>query len=110
MLAAFEAVYGEHAPEAHVHGSSYRNDARAVPADPLAVAASFGVYEARRYRWEQALTAAEWVGLTGTFSDHQRLGAERLAAFHRALREAIDALGGVVRTNSETFVLLARRV
>jgi hypothetical protein len=110
MLAAFEAVYGEYAPEVHVHGRSYRNDAMAVPADMLSAPASFGVPEARRYCWEQTLTADEWIGLTGTFSDHQRLGAERLAAFHRALRAAIESLGGVVRTSSETFVLLTRRV
>jgi hypothetical protein len=110
MLTVFEAVYGEHAPEAHVHGRSYRDDATAAPPDPLAASASFGAHERRRYRWEQTLTAAEWIGLTGTFSDHQRLGAERLAAFHRALRAAIESHGGVVRTRSETFVLLARRV
>ena len=110
MLTVFEAVYGEHAPEAHVHGRSYRDDATAAPPDPLAASASFGAHEQRRYDWEQTLTAGEWIGLTGTFSDHQRLGAERLAAFHRTLRAAIESHGGVVRTRSETFVLLARRV
>lgn len=74
MLGVFEAVYSEHAPEAHVHGRSYRDGATAAPADMLAASASFGAHEERRYCWEQTLTADEWIGLTGTFSDHQRLG------------------------------------
>jgi hypothetical protein len=45
-----------------------------------------------------------------TYSDHQRLGGERLAALQRELHEEIERLGGSVVAHSGTHVRFARRV
>jgi hypothetical protein len=60
-------------------------------------------------RVEPHLTADEWVGMVTTFSDHQRMGPERLTALRQALRAAIERLGGAVYARGGTYVRLARR-
>lgn len=70
----------------------------------------FSSVETRKYRWERTLSADEWVGLAGTFSDHQRLVPECLALLRQALQETIKSLGGSVHARGETYALLARRV
>ncbi|GAA4573264.1 class I SAM-dependent methyltransferase [Planotetraspora kaengkrachanensis] len=107
VLAAFDAVYGRLAPDAEVHG---RIAEKSTEVDPFAESAEFSSVETRKYRWEATLSADEWVGLVATYSDHQRLGSERLAAVQRALREVIEDLGGVIRSHGETYVLFARRL
>jgi hypothetical protein len=44
-----------------------------------------------------------------TFSDHQRLPPDRLAALQQALADAIAALGGTIHARCGTYVRLARR-
>jgi SAM-dependent methyltransferase len=106
VLSAFDAVYRRHAPDAEVHG---RSAAKATVVDPFAENDAFSSVETRTYRWEDALSAEEWVGLVATYSDHRRLGPERLAVLQDALYAAIENLGGTVRSHGETYALLARR-
>ncbi|GAA4591966.1 class I SAM-dependent methyltransferase [Planotetraspora phitsanulokensis] len=106
VLAVLDAVYGRLAPDAPVHG---RTAEKSTEVDPFAESDAFSSVETRKYRWEDTLSADEWVRLVATYSDHQRLGPERLALLQRALYEAIQGLGGAVRSHGETHVLSARR-
>ena len=108
LLAEFKTIYRELAPAAQVIGADPTGlpDAR----DPFADHPGFTVDEARTYRWHRSMTADEWAGLIGTFTDHARLGAERLDALENALRAAIRRSGGSVEVHGGTYLLLARRV
>ncbi|MGH3672965.1 MAG: class I SAM-dependent methyltransferase, partial [Pseudonocardiaceae bacterium] len=106
VVAMFEAVYREHAPDAHPHG---REPDDSGYLDPVAGNEAFCSVEARTYRWERALSADEWVGQAATFSDHQRLDPESLTTLMRALHATIDTLGGTVHAHGRTYVVLARR-
>lgn len=103
---ALERVYRDLAPAA----------TRFVPSppgdwvDPVAGRDAFSAPETRTYAWTRTLSAGEWVGMVTTFSDHQRLGPERLAALQRALGAALEAVGGAVHARGGTYVRLARRV
>ena len=55
------------------------------------------------------MSAQEWVGMATTFSDHQRMGPQRLATLQQQLMTAIEKLGGTVRTRGGTCVRLVRR-
>jgi len=122
-VAALDAVYRRHAPEAHTRDSAPGDrtdpgtadptsaaDRAGSGGDPLARSDAFGSLEPRTYRWEHTLSADEWVALVATFSDHQCLGQERLSVLQRGLHAAIEDLGGTVRASSATFALLAKRV
>jgi SAM-dependent methyltransferase len=106
VLSAFDAVYRRHAPDAQVHG---RSAAKSTEVDPFAESDAFSSVETRKYCWEDTLSADEWAGLVATYSDHQRLGPERLTVLQDALHAAIENLGGAVRSHGETYALLARR-
>jgi hypothetical protein len=103
----FEAVYREHASEAHPHGRA-PDDSGYI--DPFTESETFCSVETRTYRWERTLSADEWVGQAATFSDHQRLEPERLRILTRALHATIETLGGTVEAHGETYVVLARLV
>jgi hypothetical protein len=83
--------------------------ARAPNADPFAENGAFSSVETRTYRWELTLSAGEWVGLAATFSDHQRLGHERLIALQQAVRATIETFSGTIHSHGGTYVRLARR-
>jgi len=55
------------------------------------------------------MDADEWTSMLATFSDHARLGKERLTDLQMAVRAAIDQRGGVVRSQCGTYVWTARR-
>lgn len=55
------------------------------------------------------LSADDWLGLVSTFSDHQRLDPEQLAALTRELRATIEAAGGRLHARLETIALFTRR-
>jgi SAM-dependent methyltransferase len=105
VFSAFEAVYRTHAPEAYVNGRAPRGGG----ADPFAENDAFSTVETRTYRWELTLSAGKWVGLASTFSDHQRLGNDRLTALQQALYSAIETFGGSIQSHCGTYVALARR-
>ena len=104
-VAALETVYSTLAPGA----------TRYVPRPPeyfpdlLAASKGFSGAQTRTYEWSRTLSAHEWVGMATTFSDHQRLGPQRLATLQEELCAAIDRLGGTVRTHGGTYVRLVRR-
>ena len=77
--------------------------------DLFAAGGLFAAAELAAYPWERTVTADEWLGAVATVSDHQRLGSQRLPVLLRALRSAIDGLGGVVHLRHETYALLSRR-
>jgi hypothetical protein len=115
VIAAFDAVYGRHAPEVTQvwrptrSMANVRRHAASDSADPFADSGAFSSLEVRIYPSERTLSADEWVGLAATISDHQRLGVERLTGLLQALHAVIQSLGGTVQTHDETHVLLARR-
>jgi SAM-dependent methyltransferase len=103
--AAFEAIYREHAPTAHAHTRLL--DEGYV--DPFEEDDAFSGLEIKTYRWDRTLTADAWVALVTTFSDHQRLEPERLAAVQQALRTTIKTFGGTIQVHCATHVRVARR-
>ncbi|HEX4814562.1 MAG TPA: methyltransferase domain-containing protein [Nonomuraea sp.] len=107
VLRAFEPVYREHAPGAHMGGNIPKSTEEAV--DPFAGNDAFTAVESMAYHWELTLTSDEWVGLVSTFSDHLRLADADRDALLRGLHQVIEGLGGAVRTKSTTFVQTARR-
>jgi SAM-dependent methyltransferase len=107
VTAAFEAIYREHAPAAHAHVRLLDENGYL---DPFAHNDAFAAVEVKTYRRQRTLTADAWVALVTTFSDHQRLEPERLAAVQQALRATIGTFGGTIRVHSATLVRLARRV
>jgi SAM-dependent methyltransferase len=106
LLDAFGAVYQVHAPELQVLG---RDPSGLPDIDPFTGCASFTPGQPQTYRWPRQLTADEWVGMLATFSDHQRLGGDRLNALQNGLHDAIVAAGGVVQSLCGTYVWSARR-
>lgn len=101
-----EAVYRRYAPDAHTHG--HPPGPIGMP-DRFATSPVFRVVDTRTYWRDRTVTAAEWVGLVATFSDHQRLAPARLGDLSRALCEVIDALGGQVPVRCASYLVLARR-
>lgn len=106
VVEAFDAVYRQHAPDADGLG---HDPSASQDHDPFAGREGFVWTETRTYPWERELTADAWVALVATYSDHQRLGRERLASLQGALHETITRLGGTVRAHGGAYVRLARR-
>ena len=106
LLDAFEAVYRSHAPELEVLG---RDPSGLPDVDPFTGCMRFTPGQPQTYRWPRQLSADEWVGMLATFSDHQRLGRDRLTHLQDALRATIMTAGGVVRSMCGTYVWWARR-
>jgi SAM-dependent methyltransferase len=106
LLDAFEAVYRVHAPELKVLG---RDPSGLPDVDPFSGCAAFTQGQPQTYRWPRQLSADEWVSMLATFSDHRRLGRDRLTQLQDALRGTITTAGGVVRSMCGTYVWSARR-
>ena len=106
LLDAFEAVYRVHAPELEVLG---RDPSGLSDVDPFTGSAHFTPGQSRTYRWPRRVSADDWVAMLATFSDHRRLGRERLNRLQDALRAAIKNAGGVVQSMCGTYVWSARR-
>lgn len=107
--AAMDEVYRQYAPEllrSVVNGGNRQTD-RPHVAD-LEASGLFASVRTTTYRWERSYSAAEWVGLVGTHSDHLRLAPARRAALLDALGEAIDALGGTIASHYGTYSAFAR--
>jgi SAM-dependent methyltransferase len=107
LLEAFESVYAKCAPELDVLG---RDPTGSPDRDPFTGSSLFTRGRSRTYRWSRELSADDWVTMLATFSDHRRLGQGRLRELQDALREAIQASGGTVRSLCGTYVWLSRRV
>ena len=79
-------------------------------ADPFRGVSSLTPGEARTYRWVREFDAMDWTGMLGTFSDHQRLGGERLTALQQAVRRIIDQRGGLIAAQGGTYLWSARKL
>jgi SAM-dependent methyltransferase len=107
LLKPFDDVYAACAPELEVLG---RDPTGSPDVDPFSGNDHFSPGERQTYRWARELSAADWVTMLGTFSDHRRLGPARLGHLQDGLREVIHASGGVVRSLCGTYVWASRRV
>ncbi len=105
VAAALAPIYRAQAPGLDVFG----DPASHQDVDPLAGISMFSSIEKRIYAFERTLTAEAWANLLATVSNHQRLGPERLAVLQQAIREAIEGVGGCVRSRCTTHLWLARR-
>jgi len=109
LLAAVEDAYQAHAPELTIVGQD-PSTSGAQDNDPFESSSDFRSLGSRTYRWPRTpMDAGEWTSILATFSDHARLGKERLRDLQLAVRAAIDQWGGVVRSQCGTYVWLARR-
>ncbi|MEU6104915.1 class I SAM-dependent methyltransferase [Streptomyces flaveolus] len=108
LLEDLVEVYREHAPGVSTGGG--RQKSTDGVRDPLEDDEAFVAVTQRTYRWGLTLDTEAWIGLIGTFSDHRRLPPAARAALFHGVREVITGLGGTVRTNSGTFLQLARRL
>lgn len=71
-------------------------------------ASGFEAPEVRWYDWTTDYSAAEYVRLLGTHSDHMVLPDDRRAELMRAIAGVIEAHGGTLRMNYRTKLCLAR--
>jgi SAM-dependent methyltransferase len=77
--------------------------------EELESAPEFGPVTVRTYPWERTFTAAEYVDLLGTHSDHRMLPAGERARLHEAIAATIDGCGGEITIGYTTAVLMASR-
>lgn len=72
--------------------------ADAVPRDSSEFDASgrYGPVEFRRYPWDRAYSAAEYLELLSSYSGHRALTSERRDGLYECVRALIDAAGGSV--------------
>jgi trans-aconitate methyltransferase len=107
--AAMDDVYRKYAPEllrSVVLGGNRQTDRPHV--DDLEASGLFASVHTNTYRWERTYSAAGWVGLVGTHSDHLRLDTARRTALLDALGATILALGGTVNSRYSTYSAFAR--
>jgi SAM-dependent methyltransferase len=107
LVEAFAAVYAQYAPELEVLG---RDPTGSPDEDPFSRSDDFTPGETRTYRWPREVDADGWVSMLATFSDHRRLGRDRLRDLQDRLRGVICASGGTVRSRCGTYVWLSRRL
>jgi SAM-dependent methyltransferase len=97
--AALDPCYERFAPELLATSVTLGRPGNMGPSSTeqaMAAAPSFGAVEKKRYRWEQVLSAEEWVDQLGTHSDHILLPDERRRALLDCVSAAIGRLGGSV--------------
>lgn len=107
LLAEVRTAYERYAPDVSVVGQ----DPSGLDDDePFRAVPSLSPVETRTYRWVREFDARDWTRMLGTFSDHQRLGEERLTALHHAVHRIIDRRGGLITAHGGTYVWSARKV
>jgi SAM-dependent methyltransferase len=104
--AEIDAVYQKHAPEIYERRSANNVDDDRV--EQLKTNGGFASVTTEKYRWTTTLSTDEWIGRTGTYSDHILLPDDRREALFAALRVVIDSHGGEIVTHYRTYVILAR--
>lgn len=106
---ALDAVYAREAPEVSrsvVTGRARRSDLPHVA--ELRASGRFAEVQMRTYHWDKSYPAAAWLALVQTHSDHLQIEPARRARLIAALAEAIDDLGGTVRSHYVTYAVFAR--
>lgn len=84
-------------------------EAQAVRRAEIAGKYGFTDIQYRLYYRERVFTAAEYVQLLGTYSDHINLPDEVRLPFFRAVEDAIDAHGGTITIYDTIDLQLARK-
>ena len=69
----------------------------------------YGAVDVRVYPWTATYTAARYLDLLDTYSDHAILAAEHRASLHDAIAQAIERRGGVIEISYVSMAFLARR-
>ncbi len=103
----FDEVYQRVAPE--LVKEPLKQRVGEVIRDQLAASPLFGDVTVRRYPWEKTYTAATYVDLLGTHSDHRMLPDDTRSGLHDGVAAVIDGLGGAVTIGYTTEVLIAAR-
>ena len=106
VLVEVRRAYQLHAPELSVIGE---DPSTLADVDPFAGVATMTPGQSRTYRWVRRFGPEDWAGMVGTFSDHRRLGPERLDALQRALRDVVERHDGWVEARGGTYVWRSRR-
>lgn len=109
---AAQAVYARQAPE--IFDGNYGGPPRPeeVPDRTAEIEASgsFGPPIRRRYRWDQAYDAAEYVRVLDTYSGHRNLDDETRGRLFRGIGRLIrDGFGGRIVKGYQTSLYVARK-
>ena len=86
-----------------------RSEADAQPFLTALRQVGFADVQLRLYRRVRTLPTEPYIGLLNTYSDHRALEAETRAAFEKAMREALERVGGVVNIYDTVELFLARK-
>lgn len=107
MHEALQAVYAVYMPGSLVP-SEYTEEAARNRAE---IAAKYGFVDIRHhlYRRTRDFTAAEYVQLLGTYSDHIAIEEKTRGRFFREIEQAINDLGGVITIYDTIDLQLARK-
>lgn len=101
-------VYREHAPGTEHQGRL--PSARDIPDHPLLGDSRFVNLERPEHRWHWTLSAADYVGLMSTHSNHAVLEDEVRRRLHAGIAALIDSeFGGTVTEHYVAIAALARR-
>lgn len=101
-------AYADHAPELSTAWAERHSSGRDVAVE-VDAAGRFGEVQVREYAWTRSFSAAEWIELLDTQSDHRVLDPAKRARLFDAIGDAIGALGGVLATQWITRAYLAKR-
>jgi len=107
MRARLTSVYERFAPGVAAEGRQLDPSGDIAFAEDLRAAGLFASVELRRYPWERAYTADEYVHLVQTYSDHVVLPAAKRAALVSAVGATIDAAGGHLVARYVTLAVVA---
>jgi SAM-dependent methyltransferase len=84
-------------------------DSVAYAAEALERSGEFDAARIRGFSWSETYAADAWVDLLRTHSDHQTMAPSRREPLLRAVRDAIDELGGSFALSYEAVLVDARR-
>jgi SAM-dependent methyltransferase len=104
---SIQQAYAAHAPELHPRSvdTNTRDNFLAL----FATAENFRMAQCREYAWRGEYTAAEYVDLLRTHSDHRLLSADRRGNLLDAIRDAIERNGGRFGVDHVAVLCWARR-
>jgi SAM-dependent methyltransferase len=105
---ALDAAYARHAPGiSGLSGTGWYAKTGPLPG-AFAASGHFGPVASRAFPWAQTYTAAAYVDLLRTSSDHLMLEEPRRRALLEAVGRAVEAHGGSIRVRYDAHLHLAR--
>jgi SAM-dependent methyltransferase len=107
MRELLRSVYERHAPGVAPLGRELDENGEPPYARDLRESARFAGVELRHYPWTRNYSAAEYVGMVQTYSDHLILPVEQRTRLADAVAEAIGAHGGSVPAEYVTLAIVA---